>query len=153
MLPENRHSPKHKVILFLLTRVTYSFLFLYENKPFLKYYGFFFEYVNCYFNRSLLKHLQRNLCHTFLKLFIYAVLFLYQETTDTVNSLFLKKMSDESLYCYILPQTEFLESFRMVYDFVNYHEILSYIYIYIFFSEQILLTVSHSNPGWHLWHK
>ena len=116
-LPENRHFPNHKAIFFLLTKVTYSFLFFYENKPFLKYSGFFFEYVNCYFNRSLLKHLKRNLSHAFLKLLIYAVLsFVPKEMADPVSSLLLKKMSDHPLYCYILSQTELLESFRMIHD-------------------------------------
>lgn len=116
MLPVNRHFPDHKAIFFHITKVTYSFLFFYENKRFLKYSGFLFEYVNCYFSRSLLKHLKRNLSHAFLKLLIYDVLsFVPKETADTEFSV-TKKMSRDALYCCILSQTELLESFRMLHD-------------------------------------
>lgn len=62
-----------KPFLFLLTKITYSFC-SFKRMSGLKYYGFFFEYVSCYSTRSLLKHLQSNLIHAFLKLFIYSVL-------------------------------------------------------------------------------
>lgn len=112
----NRHFPNHKAIFFHVTKVTYSFFFFYENKPFLKYSGFFFEYISCYCSRSLLKHLKRNLSHAFLKLLIYAVLsFVPKEMAATEFSV-TKKMSHDPLYCCILSQTELLESFRTLHD-------------------------------------